>query len=82
MGKIIFWLVVIFAILFVLRLVNVAKLKRQQGPAQRPDAGRLPETMVRCHDCGVYLPREEAQSTLQGFRCRDGQCETRKTRTH
>jgi hypothetical protein len=81
MGKVIFWLVVFFAFLLVLRLVNVAKQKRNR-PAEPPPPGRLPETMVRCHDCGVYLPREEAQATLRGFRCRDGQCETRKSRTH
>ena len=60
MGKIIFWIVVIFVVLFVLRLVNAgqgAATRRATGDgAQR--AGREP--MVRCVRCGVFLPRADA----------------------
>jgi len=62
MGKIIFWLVVIFAVLLVLRLVNVAKAKTRAGqPKAQP-----PTPMVRCVECGIYLPKSDARPVSQG----------------
>jgi uncharacterized protein len=80
MGKIIFWLVVVFVALFVLRLSNAAKLKvraRQQADALRRQAA-AGEPMVRCNDCGVYLPRSEAVPTAGGFHCPAGSCGQRR----
>lgn len=76
MGKIVFWLVVVFAVLFVLRLVNASKAR------QRRDAGRghapagMP--MVQCRDCGVYLPKTEAMPAGGAFRCPEGTCGRRR----
>ena len=61
MGKIIFWIVVVFAVLFVLRHVQ-----RRQGAASgasRPNAAaeRARRPMVRCVQCGVFLPKPEAR---------------------
>ena len=75
MGKIIFWLIVVFTILFVLRLVNTSKARRRSasdaGTARRPtDAG----AMVRCVRCGVFLPRVDALPSPGGFTCGDAAC--------
>jgi len=79
MGKLVFWIVVFFAVLFVLRLANVAAArKRDKPPGSAP---RVPETMVKCVECGVYLPREEAETGMRGYRCKDGQCERRKAKS-
>ncbi|HEV8503278.1 MAG TPA: PP0621 family protein [Casimicrobiaceae bacterium] len=69
MGKLVFWLVLIFAALFVLRIANAAKARRR-GNAQSPPAPGLP--MVKCRDCGVFLPRADAVAAGDDFRCRDG----------
>jgi hypothetical protein len=76
MGKIVFWLVVIFGALFVLRLVNASKARRRAGGASAPAAPGVP--MVQCRECGVFLPRGEALPTADGFRCNDGVCGTRR----
>lgn len=72
MGKIIFWLVVFFVVLLVLRLVNVTN-RRPSG-----DAGRSPKVkdtaIIRCVNCGVYLPRAEAIEGPRGPVCGDPQC--------
>jgi hypothetical protein len=72
MGKIIFWLVVFFVVLLVLRLVNAANSR------PRRDAGRPPKArdaaMIRCINCGVYLPGADAVETPRGPVCGDAQC--------
>jgi hypothetical protein len=75
MGKIIFWLVVVFLILFVLRMINVSKLRSKRDPRKPGKAG--PEAMVRCTQCGVFLPRPEARETPVGYRCNDPACTVR-----
>ena len=76
MGKIVFWLVVIFAGLFALRMYNAAKMRRARGKAKaRKDS--TPAAMVRCVACGVYLPKPEARETATGFRCQDAACTAR-----
>ena len=79
MGKVVFWLVVTFAVLLGLRLLTVAKAKRersQRDAANRAERDRLGEPMVRCAECGVFLPKAEALPVPQGFHCREGQCAT------
>lgn len=73
MGKIIFWVVVFFVILFALRLVNSAKTsarRNDRSPPPAPDAG----AMTRCVACGVYLPSAEAKAGPQGPLCGDPHC--------
>ena len=77
MGKIVFWIVVVFAVMFVLRLVNVAKARRRADLARR--GGTPPaEPMVRCVRCGVYLPRADATPAPGGFTCGDAECAKRR----
>jgi hypothetical protein len=73
LGKIIFWLVVVFVVLFALRLYNVAKARRGR-PNPRADT---PASMVRCVRCGVFLPKPDAVETATGYRCRDPACDAR-----
>jgi hypothetical protein len=80
MGKIIFWLVVVFVAMFAMRLSNAAKTRdreRRKAEALRRQsvAG---EPMVRCGDCGVYLPRSEALPAGDGFHCPPGSCGHRR----
>jgi hypothetical protein len=78
MGKIIFWLVVFFAVLLVLRLVNVAKAKARRAKG----AGKVetPAAMVRCVECGVYLPKADARPVPQGFHCGQVNCSQQNAR--
>ena len=78
MSKIIFWIVVVFVGLFVLRLVNVAKSRRNaDGQSRTAEKKGAVGTMVRCTECGVFLPKAEALPSPQGFRCSDPACAQR-----
>jgi uncharacterized protein len=77
MGKVIFWVIVVIVVLFALRMLNVAQSRRaakKADTAARDESERRGEPMVRCANCGVYLPQREALPAPQGYRCRDGQC--------
>jgi hypothetical protein len=77
MGKIIFWIVIVFVVLFGLRLLNAAKAKRRADVARR--SGTSPaEPMVRCVRCGVFLPRADAKPAPGGFCCGDASCAQRR----
>lgn len=80
MGKIIFWLVVIFVVLFGVRVVNATRLharRRAAAEAQRKAAATA-QPMVRCSECGVYLPKAEALPAGTGFHCPPGACGHRR----
>lgn len=79
MGKIIFWLVVFFAVLLVLRLVNVAKARGRREPPRGRAAPPAP--MVRCVECGVFLPQADARPVPQGFHCGQVNCAQQRTRS-
>ena len=75
MGKFIFWIIVIFAVLLCLRLYNVSQQKRAKKAATPdPVPAKPAEAMVRCGRCGIYLPRSEAQLVEGTVRCRDTGC--------
>jgi uncharacterized protein len=68
MGKILFWLVIFFAVLMVVRVLSIKaqQPRRRPGPqgggarsAGSARAGEA-EAMVRCAHCGIHLPRSEA----------------------
>lgn len=73
MGKIIFWLIVFFVALLVLRLMNIASARSRGGRPSARTAKKDP-AMVRCVNCGVYLPRAEAVQGPNGPLCGDKQC--------
>ena len=78
MGKIVFWLVVVFVVLLGLRLMNLAaaKRRRDEAAARRPAA--TADRMVRCVRCGLYLPQAEAAPSAAGYVCADGRCSERR----
>lgn len=79
MGKVIFWIVVVFLVLFGLRLLNASKAKRRQDEARRAAGGQAAsDTMVRCVRCGLFLPRAEATPAAGGFACADTRCAERR----
>lgn len=80
MGKIVFWLVAIFAVLFVIRLLNAAKTnaKRRAQEAAKRAATASAQPMVRCNECQVYLPKAEALPVGDGFHCPPGTCGHRR----
>ncbi|MEP7205784.1 MAG: PP0621 family protein [Casimicrobiaceae bacterium] len=74
MAKILLWIVVIFVILFVWRLVNAGKARdrrRQAGEDAKTQA------MVRCVRCGTYVPRADAKQGRIGLTCGDPACVSR-----
>lgn len=69
MGKLLFWVVLIIAVLFVARIaarMAAAKQAGAQNTARRGHSAAAapnpaaPEAMVRCAHCGIHLPRSEA----------------------
>jgi uncharacterized protein len=75
LSKVIFWIVVVFVVLFAVRLLNAAKARRRAEPP--PTAARDKEvaaSMVQCAECGVYLPKADARLLPQGFGCGDPRC--------
>jgi hypothetical protein len=76
MGKVIFWLVVVFVVLFGLRLINTSKARRRARDDEK--TGRPAETMVRCGKCGVFLPLGDARPVADGYVCSDPACGKRR----
>ena len=80
MAKIIAWLVLIFVVLFALRLIGMRNARAQRKAAKNGDTARATsanpgaEPMVRCNRCGVYLPRSEAREARGGYACVTGGC--------
>jgi hypothetical protein len=70
-SKVIFWIVVVFVILFALRMWNAAKARGRPGPGRAAAAD--PQLMVRCVRCGTFLPKADATAP-EGFRCSDPAC--------
>ena len=75
MAKIIIWIVIVFVVLFGLRLLNLASSKRRAGLAAKSGKTQPPANqMVRCEGCGVFLPQAEATRVANGFVCGDAKC--------
>ncbi|HTR58021.1 MAG TPA: PP0621 family protein [Casimicrobiaceae bacterium] len=72
MIKIIAWIILIFVVLFALRMIGVRNARRRaRAPAT---AKQIAEPMVRCLRCGIFLPRNEARAVDGGFACASGSC--------
>ncbi len=66
MLKIVFFLVVVFVLLWMLR-GGASLRKPPPGPNARNDA--TPQPMLACAQCGVHLPRDEALPGRGGVFC-------------
>ncbi len=78
MGKVVFWIVVVFVVLLGLRIANVAGAKRRARESGTPPPAPPADTMVRCANCGVYLPRADALPSGDGYLCGDPGCSPRR----
>lgn len=74
MAKIILWIVIVFAVLMVLRLVNAEKARRRRNDTRANPAA---QPMVRCAACGVYVPQGDAKAGRLGLTCGDPVCLSR-----
>jgi uncharacterized protein len=80
MSKILFWLLVVFAVLLALRVYNASQLRRREQEAKRRrESQPRVEAMVRCTRCGTYLPRTEARVEQTGPVCASG-CDPSRNR--
>lgn len=59
MAKLLIWVLVIIAVLFITRLITHKK-NNVRPRNDRAPAPKGAEQMVRCAHCGIYLPRSEA----------------------
>ena len=80
MGKVVFWILIVFAALLALRVLNAAKARRRADDTKRAANAREPvaDTMVRCVRCGVFLPRADAKDNAAGPTCSDPACVNRR----
>ena len=72
MSKIVAWLILIFVVLFALRMIASRNARKRSAQSSPADKGAAP--MVRCVRCGVFLPRAEAAVVSGGYACADGHC--------
>jgi hypothetical protein len=78
MAKVIAWLVLIFVVLFAIRVVNARKARSRHAAAASAGAGEIAsQPMVRCGRCGVFLPRNDAMPVAGGYACADTECAKR-----
>jgi uncharacterized protein len=76
MLKVVAWLVLIFLVLFALRMINVRKTRSRNRAATSAPATEA-QAMVRCARCGVFLPRSDASLVAGSYTCADSECAKR-----
>ncbi len=74
MSKIVAWLILIFVVLLALRMISMRNNRARRRAAAPGKPAAAGDPMVRCVNCGVFLPRAEARTADDGFACADGQC--------
>ena len=77
MAKIIAWLILIFVVLFALRLIGLRNARLRRRARENSAGAQAPQPMVRCERCGVFLPRDEARAIGDGYACARGSCAAR-----
>jgi hypothetical protein len=73
MSRVIFWIILIFVVLFAIRLIGVRNERARRRTEQAAGKPAI-EATVRCQRCGVYVPRAEARAVDGGFVCSGGPC--------
>src|SRR5262249_19555880 len=76
MGRIIAWIILIFVVLFAIRMIGVRN-ERARRRAEQAANGPPAEAMVRCARCGGDLPRQDARAVAGGSACAGGPCAAR-----
>jgi len=77
MAKVIAWLILIFVVLFALRMISMRNARARQRGAKPSTKASAGAPMVRCVRCGVFLPQAEAVAVSGGHACADAQCAKR-----
>ena len=77
MTKIVAWLILIFVVLLALRMISMRNNRARRRTANAGKPVEAADPMVRCVNCGVFLPRAEARTVSDGFACADGECAKR-----
>jgi uncharacterized protein len=83
LGKVIFWIVVFFLVLLALRMISVHKSRREareekearDAKSTNRDTSPADDVMVRCANCGVFLPKASAVMGKGGMSCGNTNCE-------
>ena len=69
MTAIVLWAIRILVLMLVVRYVLQAVFGRSRAPVRRPSSGPLERaggTLVRCSQCGTYVPEPSAITTRRG----------------
>jgi uncharacterized protein len=84
-GKIVFWIVVFFLVLLGLRLVSVHQTRRDarerrnaEADKNKRDAAPANESMIRCANCGVFIPKSTAMLSPVGPYCGEKDCQNKR----
>lgn len=77
MAKIVAWLILIFVVLFALRMISMRNTRARRRAAEPEVKASAGAPMVRCVRCGVFLPRAEAVAVGDGHACADARCAQR-----
>ena len=67
--KLLLLLIAVFVLFLLLR--GSWRRARTPPPASKPTEGEAPQPMLRCAQCGLHLPRDEALSGRGGVFCGD-----------
>jgi uncharacterized protein len=62
-----------FLLLIIAIVLGILILKQLYGSRKKTDNRKIPQTtaMVRCEQCGVHIPRDEAQIADGKYFCSD-----------
>ena len=71
MLKFVVLVIVVLLVLFVLKSYLRGAQPKQQSRAPDPANGEMANTMVRCAQCGVHVPRSESVLSRSKFFCSD-----------
>ncbi len=74
-----------FLVLLALRLVSVYKArddardeKSNNKPSPMRDDKPADDSMVKCVECGVFMPKTTSLMKAKGWSCRDANCSNRR----
>lgn len=73
--KFLLFLVAVLVLLWLLR-GSWRRVRRPPSASPPPSAGDTPQPMLRCAQCGLHLPRDEALPGRGGVFCGDAHRET------
>lgn len=64
-------LLLLIAVFVLFLLLRGSWRRARKPPASKPTEGEVPQPMLRCAQCGLHLPRDEALPGRGGVFCGD-----------